>query len=85
MNQATWIETIGWAGAIFYVLAYLLLTAGILKSSGYNFHFLNMLGAAGLIVDSYYHADNPNLAVNSIWLVIGIFAVIKRFSKRSNR
>lgn len=84
MDTKLVIEVIGWLGVIFYVLAYLLLTIGVLKVSSYSFHFLNMLGATGLITDAGYYGDKPNLVVNILWLAIGVFAVGKRYyaSKR---
>jgi hypothetical protein len=79
MNDKLIIEVIGWFGVIFYVVAYFLLTIGLLTANGYRFHFLNMLGAIGLIVVSAYYGDKPNLVVNALWLAIGIFAVGKRY------
>ncbi|TDE11572.1 CBU_0592 family membrane protein [Dyadobacter psychrotolerans] len=73
------VEVAGWLGVIFYVFAYFLLSIGKLKANSYRFHFLNILGAAGLITDSAYYGDKPNLAVNVIWLIIGLFAITKRF------
>jgi len=85
MDKDLIIEIIGWFGVIFYVFAYLLLSVGVLKSNGYVFHFLNMLGAIGLIINSYFHNDRPNLVVNIIWFFIGIFAITKRFFFTSAR
>jgi len=79
MEDKLIIEIIGWLGVIFYVIAYFLLTIGLMKADGYRFHFLNMLGAAGLITVSAYYGDRPNLVVNVIWFAIGIFAVFKKF------
>ena len=79
MEDKLIIEIIGWLGVIFYVIAYFLLTIGLMKADGYRFHFLNMLGAAGLITVSAYYGDRPNLVVNVIWFAIGIFAISKRF------
>lgn len=80
------VEIAGWLGVIFYVFAYLLLSTGILKSTSFQFHSLNILGAIGLITDSAYYGDNPNLVVNVIWLVIGVFAISRRlFSSSANK
>ncbi|MCF0074319.1 hypothetical protein LZD49_27800 [Dyadobacter sp. CY261] len=78
MNTEFLLETMGWLGVVSYVLAYLLLTIGVLKPSGYPFHILNMIGAASLIVYSLEYGDKPNVAVNFIWLMIGIGAVARR-------
>lgn len=72
------IELAGWLGVVFYVLAYLLLSIGFLKPNSYRFHTLNILGAIGLITDSAYYGDKPNLVVNVTWFIIGVFAVSRR-------
>jgi hypothetical protein len=79
MNTELIVEIAGWLGVIFYVCAYLLLSIGMLKANGYYFHFLNVLGATGLIIDAAYHVDMPNLVVNVLWFVIGVFATGRRF------
>lgn len=85
MDNDTLVQIIGWTGVIFYVLAYLLLATGIFKSNGYNFHLFNILGATGLIIDSAHQGDHPNLTVNLIWLIIGIFAIARRYFTQSGR
>ncbi len=84
MNTALILETLGWLGVVAYVLAYLLLTIGVLKPNGYPFHILNMVGAATLIVYSLEYGDRPNVAVNVIWLMIGVGAVVRRLVRRSS-
>jgi hypothetical protein len=79
MNSVIVVEIVGWFGVLFYVTAYLMLSLGKLKAHNYGFHFLNMLGAIGLSIDAAFQGDWPNLVVNILWLLIGIFAVCKRF------
>jgi hypothetical protein len=81
MGSLNWIEVTGWLGVLSYVLAYLLLTIGVLKSSGYRFHILNMIGAVSLIIYSLEYGDKPNVAVNVIWLMIGMLAVGRKLMK----
>lgn len=83
MTTSNLIDGLGWAGVVFYVVGYLLLTLGWLKSYDFSFHLLNILGSVGLIVSSSYHHDVPNLAVNVVWLAIGIFAISRRWLSSS--
>lgn len=85
MDATFLLEITGWVGVASYVLAYLLLTIGVLKPSGYLFHLLNMVGAASLIAYSLEYGDKPNVAVNVIWLMIGMGAVIRKLARRSFR
>ena len=78
MTTTFLIELAGWLGAVFYVLAYLLLTLGKLSSQGIPFHLLNILGALGLIVHSLYSGSLPSLAVNVVWMGIGLAAIARR-------
>jgi vacuolar-type H+-ATPase subunit I/STV1 len=78
MKTEILIEIVGWLGVLFYLLGYFLLTIGKLKASSYKFHLLNIFGASGLITDSAYYYDMPNLVVNAAWLLIAVFAVVKR-------
>lgn len=84
MNTALILETLGWLGVVAYVLAYLLLTIGVLKPNGYPFHILNMVGAGTLIAYSLEYGDKPNVAVNVIWLMIGVGAVVRRLARKSS-
>lgn len=67
---------IGWVGAVMYILAYLLLTLGRLRSDSILYHFLNVLGAIGLIANAFHFNDYPNVVTNLLWLGIGSFAII---------
>jgi hypothetical protein len=81
----TIVVIISWLGVVFYIMAYLLLSTGRLKPGSPLFHLLNILGAIGLIIDSAYHKDSPNLAVNVVWLLIGLFAISKSLLAKSCR
>ena len=85
MNYISLIEITGWLGVIFYVLAYLFLSLGIVKSNSFSFHLMNMSGAVGLIIYSIKYADKPNVVVNVVWLLIGIFAVSRKLLSKLPR
>lgn len=81
----TLVAIVGWLGVVFYIMAYLLLSIGKLTSKNPLFHLLNILGATGLITDSAYHKDSPNLVVNVVWLLIGLFAISKPLLAKLSR
>ncbi|AIY11950.1 CBU_0592 family membrane protein [Cellulophaga baltica] len=68
---------IGWAGAVLFILSYLLLSIGRLSSKSKVYHTLNILGAICLVINGFMLRDVPNIVVNLIWGLIGIYAVIK--------
>ncbi|MGE7774025.1 CBU_0592 family membrane protein [Chitinophaga sp. NPDC101104] len=72
----SWMDIPGWAGTFFYVLGYVLLTMGKIKSDQKIYHWLNALGALGLIANALYLSDYPSFVVNFIWLVIALGAIV---------
>lgn len=74
----TAIEVIGWAGAILILGAYALLSAGRLKSESLTYHLMNILGAAGFVVNSGYNGALPSAAMNVVWIGIGVYALHQR-------
>lgn len=64
------LDILGWAGAAFYIVAYILLSAGWMKAGQVRYHALNAVGGLFLVIFSYAVHDQPNLFVNFIWIVI---------------
>ena len=66
------VEVIGWAAAILILAAYALLSFGKLEARGRVYQGMNVLGAAGFIVNSGYHGALPNAALNVVWVAVGL-------------
>ena len=47
------VEVVGWAGAATILLAYLLLSAGKLTGHSLAYQWINVVGAAGFIVNGW--------------------------------
>jgi hypothetical protein len=58
-------------GASFILLAYLLLSMGRLTGRSALYQGLNVVGAAGFIINGWYHGALPSAALNVIWMLIG--------------
>ncbi len=67
----------GWAGAAALLLAYGLVSAGRLDGRGIRFQLLNLFGAVGLLGNGIWHGAWPSAALNAVWLVIGVFTVVR--------
>jgi len=65
------IEAIGWAGALLILLAYALLSTGRIEGRSRAYQWLNLVGAAGFIVNSGYNGAWPSAVLNVVWLGIG--------------
>ena len=66
------IEAIGWIGAGLILASYLLVSAGRLSGQSRAFQWLNVVGAAGFIVNSGWHGALPSTILNIVWLAIGL-------------
>ncbi len=69
------IETVGWIGAGLILLAYLLVSAGRLSGQSALFQWLNIVGAAGFVVNSGWHGALPSTVLNLVWMAIGLWAL----------
>ena len=75
------IDVIGWIGAIALLIAYGLISAGRMKSDGKKYQALNLVGGAGLIVNSTWYGAYPSTFVNVVWVGIAVVALIGIFRK----
>ncbi|MFL6729978.1 MAG: hypothetical protein ACJ8E3_01015 [Sphingomicrobium sp.] len=78
------VEVVGWGGAVLILLAYLLLSAGRLTGQSLTYQLMNVVGAAGFIVNGWWHRAIPSAALNVIWLLIGAIATWRIMNKRGS-
>jgi len=74
----TAIEIIGWGGAVLILGAYALLSAGKIRSESLTYHLMNIVGAAGFVVNSGWNGALPSAAMNVVWIGIGVYALRQR-------
>jgi hypothetical protein len=72
------IDVIGWTGAALILAAYALLSSGKLSSASLTYHLMNILGAAGFVINSGWNGALPSAAMNVVWIGIGIYALRQR-------
>jgi hypothetical protein len=76
------VEVAGWAGASLILLGYLLITAGKLTGQSAAYQWMNVTGAAGFIVNGWWHGAIPSAALNVVWMLIGAVALLRIAAKR---
>lgn len=69
------VEVVGWTGALLILLAYVLVTVGRLTGQSLAFQWMNLLGAAGFIVNGWWHGALPSTALNVVWMLIAAVAL----------
>jgi hypothetical protein len=79
------IEIIGWVGAALILLAYILLSLGRVDGRSRAYQLINVLGSAGVLVNSGYNRALPSAALNVVWLAMGAYVLIQqRSAKQEN-
>ena len=78
------VEAAGWAGASLILLAYLLLSTGRLTGQSMVYQVMNVAGAAGFVVNGWWHGALPSAALNVLWLLIGAVATWRILKKRGS-
>ncbi|WP_291206602.1 hypothetical protein [Hyphomonas sp.] len=75
------IEAAGWIGASLILGAYVLLSAGKMHGNSPMYQWMNVIGAAGFILNSGYHGAIPSVAINVLWIGIGGFALWRIYKR----
>lgn len=71
------VEVVGWTGALLILLAYLLISAGKLTGQSPVYQWMNIVGAAGFVINGWWHHAIPSTALNVVWMGIGTVALWK--------
>ena len=72
---AIFVELAGWVGAALILSAYLLLSMGRLTGQSALYQGMNVAGAAGFIVNGWWHGAIPSASLNVVWMMIGAGAL----------
>jgi hypothetical protein len=72
------IEVFGWVGAVLIILAYALLSAGKVAADSRLYHYMNIVGALGFVVNSGWNGAYPSAALNVVWIGIGSYGLLQR-------
>jgi hypothetical protein len=74
-------EALGWYGTFAILLAYALVSLGIISSQTFIYQILNGTGALGIVYISFKkRAYQPGI-LNIIWAIIALIALIKLLLK----
>lgn len=73
----TLVEVAGWAAAVAILVAYILLSTGRLRAGSRLYQGLNLLGAAGFVLNSGWNGAIPSAALNVIWMGVSCYALLR--------
>ena len=71
------VEVAGWVRATLILLGYLLISAGKLTGQSPVYQWMNIVGAAGFVINGWWHRAIPSTALNVIWMGIGAVTLWK--------
>lgn len=72
-------EIVGWYGTFAILLAYALVSFKVIPANSYIYQILNLTGAIGIVVISLVKKAKQPAALNIVWAVIALFAIISLF------
>ena len=78
------VEVAGWIGAALILLAYLLVTTGRLTGQSPLFQWMNLVGAAGFVINGCWHDAIPSTALNVVWMLIALVALWRLWKKQGS-
>jgi len=73
-------EIVGWVGAVLVLFAYWLVTK---FGTSVLYHLLNLVGAAGLLVNALHHHAFPSTTVNVVWAAIAVWGLAVMSRRRT--
>ena len=78
------VEIVGWAGASLILLAYVLVTVGRLTGQSPVFQWMNLVGAAGFVVNGWWHGALPSATLNVVWALFAAGTLWILWKKKSS-
>ncbi|MDE1975545.1 MAG: hypothetical protein KGI49_03500 [Patescibacteria group bacterium] len=70
------IGIIGWYGVVATILAYVLVSFGVLPPTSLWYQGLNLTGALGVTIETWVKRDYQPFWLNLIWAIIAAVAII---------
>lgn len=73
--MAVFIDLLGWTGAAALLSAYWMVSTHRTDGASISYQALNVIGSALVLMNSLYYGAFPSVAVNGMWIVIGVYAL----------
>lgn len=70
------IELLGWYGVTAVFSAYALVSYEVVDPRDLTYQLLNLTGATGIIVNSFNKKDYQPVALNVVWLLVALSAIV---------
>jgi hypothetical protein len=77
--QGKFAEFCGWYGMIALIVAYFLVSFGIIDGEGLVFQLMNLTGGIGLLIVAASKGVLQSVILNFFWAAIGVIAIVRLF------
>ncbi len=77
------IEAIGWISALLILGSYILVSNGRLTGQSRTYQWMNVVGAAGFVINTWWHGALPSAVLNVVWCLVGIWSLWKLNRRRA--
>ena len=84
MDFELWIDILGWIGSVEVILAYALISNGKVHGKSVSYQLLNLTGSIFLTANTVYYRAYPSTAINFVWMVVALVALIQAWTKKSD-
>ena len=85
MNNAVFMDTLGWIGTVLYLIAYLLISLKKMEGDSLAYQGMNIVAGILLVINTFYWRAYPSLGLNAAWIGIGLFTLGRKWiSKNDN-
>jgi len=85
MTLQTFVSISGWLAALLILGAYSLLSFGKILPSSWLYQVMNIVGAAGFIINCAYNNAWPSVALNVVWMGIAVYALRRNARATKNQ
>jgi hypothetical protein len=75
-------DLLGLAGSIAIALTYFANLQGALRSDGWLYSLLNLVGAAAILVSLYWAWNLPAAVMEGFWALISAYGLVRAFYPR---
>jgi hypothetical protein len=82
MQYLSLVDAMGWVGAIVLLTAYTLNILQKLDNNSNSFLIINLLGGALLTINAYITESYPFFVVNLFWVLVSIYQLSRKITKK---
>lgn len=77
LSKSTAAESLGWIGALFVLLSYILLSFEVISGSSVVYHGIFLVGSVGLAIVTYRHRAFQSFTVNCIFASVALVTIVR--------